>query len=63
VNVFAGLFNNAIFLVVMIIIVGGQILLVTFAGYAFGMCSQGLTIQQWLISVWTSSYLGRIRGN
>ena len=52
INIFAGITKNSIFLLVVVSIFVLQILLVTFAGKAFGVYSNfGLTIQQWLISV------------
>lgn len=45
--------DHFLFPIIVVSIFGLQILLVTFAGNAFGVYSNyGLTIQQWLISVW-----------
>lgn len=51
-NVFSGITKNPIFLIVVASVFVLQLLLVTFAGKAFGVYENfGLTIQQWLICV------------
>ena len=51
-NIFAGILSNCLFPVIVIVIIGLQIILVTFPGYGFGVYNRGLSIQQWLICVY-----------
>lgn len=51
-NILSDITKNNIFPIVIFGIVSLQILLVTFAGYAFGVYNNyGLTIKQWFICV------------
>jgi len=51
INIFEGIFKNAMFLAVWFTIVGGQICMVLFGGWAMKVHLNGLTGFQWLISV------------
>lgn len=51
-NIFSGMGDHFLFPIIVVSIFALQIILVTFAGNAFGVYSNyGLTVQQWLISV------------
>ena len=45
------MFDHAIFCILVAVILGIQIVIVTFGGYQFGLYPLGLTIEQWGISV------------
>lgn len=52
INIFSGILNNSMFIIIVILIFCLQILLVTFGSLAFGVYQYyGLTIKQWLISM------------
>jgi len=51
VNIFEGVFKNPMFVSVWLTIVGGQILMVVFGGWAMKVHLDGLTTMQWIISV------------
>lgn len=50
VNIFEGVWTNAMFIGVWITIVGGQILMVVFGGWAMKVHLNGLTTMQWVMS-------------
>lgn len=49
VNIFAGITNNPLFIVIVLVIFVLQGLLITFTGSAFHVYSKGLAVQHWLI--------------
>jgi len=51
INIFEGIFKNAMFLAVWFVIVIGQICMVLFGGWAMKVHLNGLTSFQWIISV------------
>ena len=51
INVFKGILDNKLFIVIVFGILGLQILLVTFTSSAFHVYQKGLTIQQWAICI------------
>lgn len=51
-NIFAGIFTNKLFIIIVFSIFGLQAILITFAGEGFQVYKNyGLTIEQWLISM------------
>jgi len=51
INIFEGVFKNSMFVAVWLTIVGGQIAMVLFGGWAMKVHLNGLTGLQWIISV------------
>lgn len=49
-NVFDGIFSNWLFLVIWIVICGGQIIMVSLAGRVMNCHTNGLTGKQWVIT-------------
>jgi hypothetical protein len=50
-NIFKGIIDHGIFSVLVFVIFGIQVLIISFAGYGFGLYPLGLTVEQWGISV------------
>jgi len=51
-NIFEGLTRNNLFIIIVILIIILQIILITFAGYAFKVYKYyGLRVEQWLICI------------
>lgn len=52
INILKGIERNPLFFLIIGIILGGQIILITFAGIAFNCYSYfGLTVEQWFICI------------
>lgn len=51
INIFEGVFKNAMFVAVWLVIVGGQVVMVVFGGRAMKVHMNGLTGLQWVITV------------
>jgi hypothetical protein len=51
VNIFEGVFKNSMFVAVWLTIVGGQVVMVLFGGWAMKVHLNGLTMMQWIITV------------
>jgi Ca2+ transporting ATPase len=50
-NIFEGIFNNKMFLIVWVVICGGQVLIIEVTGVVFEVCPGGLPWYHWLIAI------------
>ena len=50
-NIFDGIFTNPMFIILWLVIVGGQVIITQFGGYVFQTCLKGLDGPQWGIAL------------
>lgn len=50
-NIFEGIHTNPMFIVLFFVILGGQFVICQYGSYMFVVCQEGLTLEQWGISV------------
>lgn len=55
INIFEGVCNNSMFIIIWFVIVGGQICIIQFGSLAMKVHVNGLTTSQWLITVLVAS--------